>query len=273
MQPVNLITLTTDFGLADPYVGQLKGVILQHNINARIVDLTHAIEPHDIMAGAMAIHAAYRFFPSGTIHVVIVDPGVGSGRTILAVRAGKHLFIAPDNGTLTLILREEQVRKVHRIDNRSLFAADISATFHGRDIMAPVAALLAGGMPLERVGPALSVDRCVRLDIPAALRDGSGISGRIIGMDRFGNIRTSITTADLGGSPLPGSFAGFVIGSIRIDAIVSTYSDRPAGELLALIDSTGHLEIAVNRGNAARLTGCRIGDPVRVILADMPDRQ
>lgn len=272
MQPVNLITLTTDFGLADPYVGQIKGVILRHNINARIVDLTHAIEPQDILTAALTIHSAYRFFPAGSIHVAVVDPGVGSGRMILAVLAGDHFFIAPDNGILTLLLRDGQVRAVHRIDNRSLFPPDISATFHGRDIMAPVAAQLAGGMALDRVGPAIAAERCIRLDIPAARHDGKGIGGQVIGMDRFGNIRTSITTADLDGRR-PDAFAGVVLGAKRIDAIVSTYSDRPAGELLALIDSSGYLEIAVNRGNAAKLTGCRIGDPVRLILAPPPKRQ
>ena len=271
MQPSNLITLTTDFGLADPYVGQIKGVILQRNISARIIDLTHAVEPHDIPAAAMAIHASYPFFPPGTVHMVVVDPGVGSGRMILAAVAGDHLFVAPDNGVLTLILRDGKIQALHRVDNRSLFPADISPTFHGRDIMAPVAALLAGGMALERVGPPVPADRCVLLDIPEARRDGGGISGQVIGVDRFGNIRTSITAADLG-DRRPDAVAGVVVGTDRIDAVVATYSDRPAGELLALIDSTGHLEIAVNRGNAARLTGCRIGDPVRVTLAGLSEQ-
>jgi S-adenosyl-L-methionine hydrolase (adenosine-forming) len=261
----NLITLTTDFGLEDPFVGQVKGIILRRNINARIVDLTHAIEPHDILGGAITLRSSYHFFPAGSVHLVVVDPGVGSRRKILALRADGHIFIAPDNGTLTLVLRDRQVQALHLVTDSSLFLSKVGATFHGRDIMAPVAAVLAAGMPLDRVGPAISVDRCVLLDVPKPLRDENGITGLVLGADKFGNIRTSITVEDLGGfqHPFPGSV---ILGSIRIDAIVTTYSERTEGELLALIDSTGHLEIAVNRGNAAKQTGCRVGDPVRVVM-------
>lgn len=265
MRVANLITLTTDFGLEDPFVGQIKGAILCRNINARIVDLTHAVHRHDILGGAITIRSSYRFFPAGSVHVVVVDPGVGSRRMILALRADDHIFIAPDNGILTLILRDRKVQALHRVADSSLFSTEVSATFHGRDIMAPVAAALAAGMPLDRVGPPLSADQCVQLDAPKTQRDENGVTGQVMGVDIFGNIRTSITSEDLGMYGSAG-LEGILVGSNRIDALASTYADRPAGSLLALIDSTGHLEIAVNRGNAAKLTGCRIGDPIRVMM-------
>jgi S-adenosylmethionine hydrolase len=265
VKPVNLITLTSDFGLDDPFVGQVKGAILRHNINARIVDLTHNISPHNILGGAVTIRASYHSFPPGTVHLVVVDPGVGSQRKIIAMRADDHLFIAPDNGTLTLILRDRKIQDCHRLASRSLLPSEVSATFHGRDIMAPVAAALAGGMPLARVGPVIPVAECVQLDIPKTVCDENGITGRIISIDRFGNIRTTITTANLS-QYQPSSFAGIFIGTHEISAISGTYSDVAEGELLAVIDSAGHLEIAANRGNAASKTGSRIGDPVTVVM-------
>lgn len=263
MKRTNLITLTTDFGYADPFAGQIKGAILRRNMDARIIDLTHAIEPHNILGGAVTIRTSYHYFPHGTVHMVVVDPGVGTQRKIIALMADDHIFVAPDNGTLTLILRDKHIQAVHRVANKSLFPSEVSATFHGRDIMAPVAAALAGGMPLDQVGPAITVPECVQLDIPRTQLDEHGITGRVISIDRFGNIRTTITSADLS-SYQPSSFAGIFIRRHQINAISSTYGDQPAGGLLALIDSAGHLEIAINRGSAAAVTGCKIGDPVSV---------
>jgi S-adenosylmethionine hydrolase len=265
VRTVNLITLTTDFGLQDPYVGQMKGAILGRNMRVRIVDLTHAIEPHNILAGAVTIRSSYHSFPKGSVHMVVVDPGVGSQRKIIALQADDHIFIAPDNGVLTFVMRDRKVQAVHRVENRSLFPNEISATFHGRDIMAPVAAALARDMPLNEVGPEISVEKCVQLDIPATQFDENGITGRVIHIDRFGNIRTTITAHTLA-QYQPSSFAGIYIGKQKINAISSTYSDAAPEDLLALIDSAGHLEIAVNRGNAAQKTGCKIGDPVTVIM-------
>lgn len=265
MKQTNLITLTTDFGYADPFAGQIKGAILRRNLAARIIDLTHAIEPHNILGGAVTIRASYHYFPHGTVHMVVVDPGVGTQRKIIALMADDHLFIAPDNGALTLIMRDKNIQAVHRVANKSLFPSEVSATFHGRDIMAPVAAALAAGMTLEQVGPVIDVEECVQLDIPRTQLDEHGITGRVISIDRFGNIRTTITTANLS-SYQPASFAGIFIGRQQINAISATYGDRPAGDVLALIDSAGHLEIAVNRGNAATLIGCKIGDPVSVLM-------
>jgi len=261
----NLITLTTDFGLQDAYVGQIKGAILRRNIHAVIIDLTHAIAAHDVPGAAVTIRSSYHYFPQNTVHMVVVDPGVGSQRKILAMMADDHVFIAPDNGALTFLIREKKIQALHRVSNRSLFPNEISATFHGRDIMAPIAAALAGGMDLAAVGPAITTGECVQLDIPGTQLDGHGITGRVIHIDRFGNVQTTITSADLS-MYQPSSFAGIFIRSQKINAISSTYSDTGEGELVAVIDSSGRLEVAVNRGNAAEQIKCRIGDPVTVIM-------
>lgn len=261
----NLITLTTDFGLQDAYVGQIKGAILRRNIKAVIIDLTHAITAHDILGAAVTIRSSYHYFPRQSVHMVVVDPGVGSQRKILAMQADDHFFIAPDNGALTFLLREKKIQAVHRVANRSLFPREISATFHGRDIMAPVAAALADGMELSALGPAVGTEKCVQLDIPRPQLDGHGITGRVIHIDRFGNVQTTISAGDLS-LYQPSSFDGIFIRSRKINAIASTYSDTEKGELVAVIDSSGYLEIAVNRGNAAEQINCRIGDPVTVIM-------
>ncbi len=265
MRFANLITLTTDFGLQDPYVGQMKGAILKRNITARMIDLTHAVPPHDVLNGAITIRASYNYFPKGTVHLVVVDPGVGSQRKILAVMADGHLFIAPDNGLITLLVKENKIQAAYRVENSSLFPREVSATFHGRDIMAPVAAALADGMELDMVGPKIEVSACVLLDLPEPNFDENGITGQVLYIDNFGNIRTTITTAHLGHYQ-PASFSGVYIGDNQINAISATYSDQPEGELVATIDSAGYLEIAVNRGSAAQKTNCRKGDPVAVIM-------
>ncbi len=267
MNFANIITLTTDFGLRDPYVGQMKGAILKRNITARIIDLTHGISPHDVLGAAVAIRTSYRYFPKGTIHLIVVDPGVGSQRGILAAAGDHQLFIAPDNGLLTLLALENTIEAVHRVENSSLFPSEVSGTFHGRDIMAPIAAALAGGLPLNKVGPETTFTKCVQLDIPDPVIDRQSITGQVMHIDHFGNIRTTINTRHLSRFQ-PSSFAGIRIGNHAIDSILSTYSEQPPGELIALIDSSGYLELAENRGNAARLTGCKPGDKVIVLIKD-----
>ena len=267
MNFANIITLTTDFGLQDPYVGQMKGAILKRNITARIVDLTHAVPTHDILNGAVTIRTSYRYFPPGTIHLIVVDPGVGNQRDILAATGDDHLFIAPDNGLLTLLAMDNKIEAVHRVENSSLFPAEVSGTFHGRDIMAPVAAALAGGLPLDKVGPETTFTSCVQLELPAPDIDDRHVIGRMLHIDRFGNIKTTITTNHLSRFQ-PSSFDGIQIGDHTIDAISSTYAKQPEGKLVAVIDSSGYLEIAVNRGNAADLTGCKPGDPIVVHITE-----
>jgi len=263
MNTNNLITLTTDFGLEDPYVGQMKGAILKRNNFARIIDLTHAIAPHDILQGAVTIRTSYRYFPDATIHLVIVDPEVGTQRSILAAQADKHFFIAPDNGLLTLLDMDNKIEVIHRVENQSLFPTEVSSTFHGRDIMAPVAAALAGGLPLEEVGPETLFADCVSLHIPEPAITRNTIQGHMLHCDRFGNIRTTITTKHLSAFQ-PSDFTGITIGDLRIDSISSTYAESPPGEPVAIIDSSGYLEIAINRGNAALELACQPGEEIVV---------
>jgi len=263
----NLITLTTDFGLQDAYVGQIKGAIYRRNVHARIIDLTHAIQAHDIMTAAVIVRSSYHYFPQNSVHMIVVDPGVGSQRKIIALRADNHIFVAPDNGALTFIIRDKEIQALHRVSNKSLFPDEISATFHGRDIMAPIAAALAEGLEFSNVGPAIEIEKCVQLDIQKTQLDEHGITGRVIHIDRFGNIQTSITSANIS-IYQPSSFAGIFIRSNKINAISSTYSDIAEGELLAVIDSAGHMEIAMNRGNAAEKIECKIGDPVTIVMAN-----
>lgn len=263
MECNDIITLTTDFGLQDPYVGQVKGAILKNNINARVIDITHAITAHDILGAAVTVRTSYRYFPKGTIHLIVVDPDVGSQRHILVAAVDDHCFIAPDNGILTLLLRDKSFQAVHRVENPALFPDNISATFHGRDIMAPVAAALSKGMHLNEVGPALTVDQCDQLDISEPAVEKDSIRGRVLHIDKFGNIRTTITTSHLSHFQ-PDSFKYIEIGGQKINTITTTYTDAPLGELTGLIDSAGYLEIAVNRGNAEQLTDTDLGDPVIV---------
>lgn len=256
-----VITLTTDFGLHDEYVGIIKGVILCTCKDAVIVDLTHDIEPQDIVAAAMSIGDSFRFFPNGSVHMVVVDPGVGSDRRILAVKAAEHLFIAPDNGVLTRLLTEKDFQDAFQVNNRNLFAKSISHTFHGRDIMAPVAARLAGGMDVHLVGPRLSRQQCCRIPLPTATFVNGNIFGEVIHIDHFGNVRTSITTDDLSTIP-PHVKLEISIGGHRISGICTAYADRGTGDIVALLDSRNHLEIAVNSGNAALKLGCRLEDKI-----------
>jgi S-adenosylmethionine hydrolase len=265
MHFANIITLTTDFGLQDPYVGQVKGAILKNNISVRIIDICHSIPAHDILTAAITIRTSYNYFPHGSIHLVIVDPGVGSQRRILAAAAGHHLLIAPDNGTLSLLFKDKRIETVHRVENASLFPSEISSTFHARDIMAPIAAALAAGMHLDEVGPTAKISSCVTLDLPEPVVSDTKIEGQALHIDRFGNIRTNITTADLSRFQ-PSSFSGVRIKGHQVNAISSTYADSPPGGLVAVVDSAGYLEIAVNRGNAAQFTKCRINDPLIVLM-------
>jgi S-adenosylmethionine hydrolase len=261
-----VITLTTDFGLRDEYVGVVKGVLLSTCGDAVIVDLTHDIEPQDVVAAAMTIGASFRFFPKGTVHMVVIDPEVGSDRRILAVRAEDHLFIAPDNGVLTPILTEDTFEDAFHVNNRDLFAKTVSYSFHGRDIMAPVAARLACGLDISLVGPRLRMQQCRKIPLPAALYANGNIIGEIIHIDHFGNLRTSITTEDFTKIPC-GTKKEISIGPHTIDCINTTYADSGLGTLIALFDSRNHLEIAINSGNAARKLGCRVGDKVIVSRA------
>jgi S-adenosylmethionine hydrolase len=235
-----LITLTTDFGLTDAYVGQLKGVLLKGCPCATLIDITHAVPTWDVAAAALTIQTSYSCFPAGTVHVIVVDPGVGGQRSILAAHGDGHFFVCPDNGILTFLVQERKIESVHRIKQPLSTGKRVSPTFHGRDIMAPVAAALACGAAIASVGEPMDPDRIAQI----------------------GNVRTSICVG--GGAFDPDTFSCLEINGHRITRLVTTYSEAPIGVLVVLIDSSGFLEIAANQAKAATLIGCGPGDALSV---------
>jgi S-adenosylmethionine hydrolase len=260
---VPVITLTTDFGSKDGFVGAMKGVIWGICPRAQIADIAHEISPQNVLEGAMALRRAYSFFPAGTVHIAVVDPGVGTERRPLAIRAGAWYLVGPDNGLFTPVLEDAQaqgwrVELVHLTDPRYWLPV-VSPTFHGRDIFAPVGAHLACGVPLRRLGQAIRDP--FRLPLPQPERTAGGWRAHVLGQDSFGNLRTDLHV-ELIGQP---ERARVRIGPFEISGVVHAYGLRPSGELVALADSQGLLEIAVVGGSAALLTGATAGDEVQVI--------
>ncbi|OQX10171.1 MAG: hypothetical protein BWK76_21085 [Desulfobulbaceae bacterium A2] len=265
MQACGIITLTTDFGLEDEYVGLLKGVMLCREPNLRLIDLCHALPPGDIAAAARMLRASWLFFPPGTVHLAVVDPGVGGSREILALTVGDQFFVGPDNGIFSPWFNTTPPPQVRRVTNTRLFLPRISATFHGRDIMAPVAAALAGGLPLAETGPALAPEACVRLALSQAQRVKDCLCGSIVARDHFGNLLSDICREELAG------LAGDTDALLQVEVagspalrLVRCYDEASVGEAIALVGSRGVLEIAVNRGNAARILGVDAGATVIV---------
>lgn len=249
-----LITLITDFGLTDEYVGVVKGVILCHNPALRIVDISHLIPPQDISSASHLLTRSYGFFPPGSVHLVIVDPGVGSNRPLLAIHAEAYFFVGPDNGIFTPLLNGVRPPAVHRITESDLFLPRVSATFHGRDIMAPVAAQLATGLPISRVGPPVLPKDCLLNGPGACAVIDDVLHGEIVHVDRFGNLCTNISRSDVEGLS-GGQKLSVQIGEDEqlLDVpLASSYVGQEKNGLLALYDSHDFLEIAVNRGSAAQ---------------------
>jgi len=253
-----IITLTTDFGERDSYVAAMKGVILDICPSVQLVDMTHAVPPQDIAEAAFFLAGAVPHYPPGTIHVVVVDPGVGTQRRPIVVSVLGQYVVCPDNGLVTALIREEPWEARH-ITAKRFMRPGPSATFHGRDVFAPVAAHLALGVPIDLVGD--RVDTIARLDLEEPSLDPSGaIRGAVVHVDRFGNLVTNIHQ-----TLLPDAGAVVVtVGSYSLQGIQSTYAAVDAGTPLALVGSSGHLEIAVNAGNAANLFAARRGDTVAV---------
>jgi S-adenosylmethionine hydrolase len=256
-----IITLTTDFGLSDGFVGVMKGVILCINPHATIVDITHDIAPQNVEQGAFVFANSYKYFPPNTIHVVVVDPGVGSTRRPIAGQIGETFFVAPDNGVVTLAMlkMQQEIWAVH-LNRAEYWRPHVSNTFHGRDIFAPVAAHLSLGVPLESLGDPI-ID-WVQLACGLAMRYGNEIVGRVVHIDRLGNIITDIEE-----EMLKGMDRTRVVVTLReknFSGIKSTYSMVEKGEALALISSSGHVEVAVRDGNAAIMVGAKLGDEVVV---------
>jgi hypothetical protein len=255
----SIITLCTDFGLQDGYVAAMKGVMLSIAPHARLIDISHEITHQSIQEGAFVLRSAYEFFPPGTVHLVVVDPGVGSERRAVAVQAGKHLFVAPDNGVLVYVLRREKEVEAVSLTNLAYWREEISETFHGRDIFAPVAAHLARGVPLRDLGE--PIDELVQVELSVPQRRGEGaIIGHVIHVDGFGNAVT-----DIPASMLQGGHWRVVAGDARIGGLSSTYALVAKGELLALIGSHGFLEIAVREGSATRVAHLSVGDTIQAM--------
>lgn len=264
---MSIVTLLTDFGTVDEYAGVMKGVILSINPAANIVDISHAVDPQDILQAAYLINSAYSFFPAKTIHVIVVDPGVGSNRAVLALEKEAHIFIAPDNGVLTLLIDAGNVDSVSRVTNRKFFLNTVSPTFHGRDIFAPVAAHLSMGIKVSETGPTVDQHDIVRLPIckPSVTHTGE-ISGHIISIDRFGNLITDIGLSMLKKNWVRGQEENMIvtIGDTELRGVKHSYGNVPAGNPLAIIGSRGFLEIAVNIGSAELFFNVKRGDTVRV---------
>lgn len=257
-----LITLTTDFGLEDSYVGQVKGAILAVDPGLTIVDLCHHVAPQDVRGGAYILETGYAAFPAGTIHVAVVDPGVGTERRMLAVQAGGHRFLAPDNGLVGRVLERATPFVAHAIQNRAFFGPRASATFAARDIFGPVAAWIARGVELERLGPAVTDLVGLPAERPR-LELGRAVRVPVVAIDRFGNVVLDVTvealTALLGHPPDGRSFLHLVAEGGEASRFVRTYGDAVGREPALLVNSAGYLEVAVASGRADVALGVRVG--------------
>jgi len=253
-----IISLTTDFGLTDPYVGIMKGVILSINPEARVIDISHHIKAGSIFQAAGVIREAYHFFPSGTIHVGVVDPGVGSDRRLILVKADEHFFVGPDNGIFwPIITSHSNIRTIHLTESK-FFLPHVAHTFHGRDIFAPVAAHLSLGVDLEDMGK--PIDDPVPLQLPLPRLTEGTIYGQVIRVDHFGNLITNVHEKDL--KPPTKDRPVIKIGEFTIKGVHKTYADAGVGKMLAMIGSSGLMEIAVNLGRACDRLGINSEDIV-----------
>lgn len=269
--PAPIITLTTDFGRQDGYVGAMQGVILSICPTARLLDISHQIPPQDIRTAAFVLYQAFSYYPAQTIHCVVVDPGVGSNRRAIAVRTSHGIFVGPDNGVFSLVLAATPVNVLEAVTliNSDFQLPGVSATFHGRDIFAPAAAHLANGIPLSQLGP--RAINLVRLDFgpkpeqrksaEAGLAEMGGQASRVIHIDRFGNLILSLTRHDIADPEQ----VTFTIGSHVIKSLHATFADVAEGQLLAYTGSSrDHIEIAIRNGNAAQSLGLQVGDVIMV---------
>jgi hypothetical protein len=262
-----LVALLSDFGTRDHYAGTMKGVVLSVCPDAALVDITHDIPAHDVLTGALELAASYRYFPAGTVFLVVVDPGVGSARRGLAAEAGDYRFVAPDNGVLSAVFRETPPKRVVELTERKFARPTVSRTFEGRDRFAPAAGWLAKGIGLASLGRTLHDYQ--RLTLPEPAVDGSTITGAVVRVDRFGNLITNIDRRSFD------SFARDMEIAVTVDGrdvprVVATYAEAAAGDLCALFGSTDHLEIAVNAGNAAERLA--LGRGAAVLVRRAPRR-
>jgi S-adenosylmethionine hydrolase len=256
-----IVTLTTDFGMGSPYVAQVKGVILTRNPDVCLVDVSHSIPPQDIRGGALALSDACFFFPPQSLHLAVIDPGVGTDRRIVYAEIGDQRFLAPDNGVLTLVAQRATPALLIEVTDASWFLPTVHPTFHGRDIFAPVAGQLSLGIDPRQLGRPMT--SLVQLPLPRPVVEDRHIAGQIIHVDSFGNLITNITQVELTGVTAPAA-ATVVCRAAIISRIRTTYGHAPAGSLIALVGSNGRLEIAVVNGNASVALAAGLDDPVDV---------
>lgn len=254
----NIITLTTDFGSQDGYVGAVKGVILSINPKAEIIDISHQIPAHNVLAGAFCLFNSGSFFPEGTIHVAVVDPGVGGKRKAILIQTERYFLIGPDNGIFSLFLRTEKIKRMVSVTNPKYFLGKVSATFQGRDIFAPVAAYLSLGIEPKEFG--LTLPEIARLSLPGIEKRRGGIIGQIIHIDNFGNLVSNVKAQELN---------EFKIMKIKvrkrtIPQLSRTFSEVKKGELLAYIGSSGFFEIGIREGNARLELDAKMGDQIEI---------
>jgi S-adenosyl-L-methionine hydrolase (adenosine-forming) len=259
----SIITLTTDYGTNDHLVGTVKGVILKINPEATIVDITHNVAPFDLLDGALAIGSAYSYFPPRTIHVVVVDPGVGTERRPLLVSGENQYFVAPDNGVLSLVYEREENIIVRHANAEHYFLQPLSKTFHGRDIFAPVAAWLSKGAQTASMGEEISDYRRFAMPRPKPV-DGT-TKGVVLRVDAFGNLVTNFRREDLPASTLQDGAVKFQIGATSVSRLVDTFAQGNDGEPVAYVGSSGYIEIAINKANASRTLA--LGRGATVVLS------
>jgi hypothetical protein len=265
-----VITLLTDFGSDDEYVGAMKGVMLSICPSVAVVDISHQLEPQDIAQAAYMVPAYFHYFPTGTIHIVVVDPGVGSQRAVLAVHFRQHFFIAPDNGVLSLLLADQKSATIIEVNKSEYFLKPLSATFHGRDIFAALGAHMAGGTKIESLGSGRRIEEIVYLNgLRCQVTESGELIGKIVSIDRFGNLISNIDAVQLRDfcRSEPSRQIQIAIGALTIRGMAKTYADAAAEAPLALIGSRGYLEIALNCGNAQKQFKARKGDRIRITLS------
>ena len=261
---MTIITLTTDFGDKDGFVGTMKGVIWGIFPEAQIADITHAISPQNVLEGAYALWRAYSYFPAGTVHIAVIDPGVGSNRRPIAAKVGTHYFVGPDNGLFTLMYEDTQKGgwsiEIVELVNKQYWLQNISHTFHGRDIFAPVAAHLARGAPFLELG--VPIQDPIQIPLPKPEKTTKGWRAQIVAIDHFGNCTTNLPAQVVTGR---GEITIHLLGH-TIDGIVPYYGRKNTGELIALVDSENYIEIAIVNGNASDSLGVKVGDILDVLV-------
>ncbi len=264
MSKRRIVTLTTDFGLSDPFASILRGVVLSINPEITVLDISHEVPSFDLLDGALTIASTYHYYPSGTIHVVVVDPGVGSARRPILVTTQHHQFVAPDNGVLSPVYQREESVEVRHVTAEHFFLQPVSQTFHGRDVFAPVAAWLSRGVRAEKFGDV--VTDYVRLNIPAVQTTAANtVTAVVLKVDKFGNLITNLTPESVPQlfQAAPPAFR-LTVGSATITQVHASYSEGNPGELFAIVGSLGFLEIAANRASAAQVAQAGRGAAVQV---------